>query len=236
MNLKGYLPSKESATGRSAAPTDEAVCSREDTTVVRSLKRLDSRLRNDYSFRMTKRDSILEAALALFEERTYGSTPMPLVAERAGVGAGTIYRYFPSKEALANAIYRKGKEQMRRYLVDAVPGGLEPRDEFSCWWQQLFQFSTDHPAALAFLETHHHAPYLDEESKVAGAPIDLAAADLVTRGQAAGAVRQGPPAELIAMVFGAFVGLVRAARDGHVTLDDALRKRTEDAIWGLLAP
>lgn len=37
------------------------------------------------------------------------------------------------------------------------------------------------------------------------------------------------------MVFGAFVGLVRAARDGYVTLDDSMRVRTEEAIWGLLA-
>lgn len=185
---------------------------------------------------MSKRDDVLEAALELFEERTYGSTPMPLVAERAGVGAGTIYRYFPSKEALANAIYRDGKEQMRRYLVDRIPAGLDPRDEFSHWWRQLFAFAADHPAAFAFVETHHHAPYLDAESKAAGAPVDLAAVQLARRGQASGVIREGPPGELIAMVFGAFVGLVRAAREGYVTLDDALRTRTEAAIWGLLAP
>ncbi len=185
---------------------------------------------------MSKRDDVLEAALDLFEERTYGATPMPLIAERAGVGAGTIYRYFPSKEALANAIYRDGKEQMRRYLVDAIPDGLAPREEFGYWWQQLFAFASDHPAAFAFLETHYHAPYLDEATRAVGAPIDLAAAQLVARAQAAGVVRKGPSTELLAMVFGAFVGLVRAQRDGYLTLDAALAARTEEAIWGLLAP
>ncbi len=185
---------------------------------------------------MSRRDAVLEAALELFEERTYGSTPMPLIAQRAGVGAGTIYRYFPSKESLANAIYRDGKEQMRRYLVDGIPAGLDPRTEFGHWWRQLFAFASDHPAAFVFIETHHHAPYLDAESKAVGAPVDRAAFGLVARAQAAGVVREGPATELIAMVFGAFVGLVRAAREGHVTLDDALRARTEIAIWGLLAP
>lgn len=192
--------------------------------------------RSDYSFRMGKRDAVLEAALELFEERTYGSTPMPMVARRAGVGAGTIYRYFPSKEALANAIYRDGKEQMSRYLVEGIPAGLDPRAEFSHWWRQLFAFARDHPAAFAFIETHHHAPYLDVESKAAGVPVDVAAVEFAVRGQAAGVIREGPAAELIAMVFGAFVGLVRGAREGHVTLDDDLRERTETAIWGLLAP
>ncbi len=185
---------------------------------------------------MSKRGLVMEAALALFEERTYGATPMPLVAERAGVGSGTIYRYFPSKDALANAIYREGKEEMRRYLVDDAPVGLDPRAEFSYWWQQLFAFVREHPAAFAFIETHHHAPYLDAESKAVGVPVDRAAVALAARGQAAGVIRPAPPEELIAMVFGAFVGLVRAAREGYVTLDDTLRARTEETIWGLLAP
>ncbi len=185
---------------------------------------------------MSKRTDVLDAALELFEERTYGATPMPLIAERAGVGAGTIYRHFPSKEALANTIYREGKQAMARYLVDDIPEGLEPRAEFAHWWRQLFAFAHDHPAAFAFIETHHHAPYLDAESKAAGAPADLAAVALATRGQAAGVMREGPPGELIAMVFGAFVGLVRGAREGYVALDDGLRARTEEAIWGLLAP
>lgn len=185
---------------------------------------------------MSKRAAVLEAALELFEERTYGTTPMPMVAERAGVGAGTIYRYFPSKEALANAIYRDGKEEMRRYLLDDTPSGLDPRAEFSHMWRQLFAFARDHPAAFAFLETHCHAPYLDAESRAVSAPMDLAVFELTARGQAAGVIRDAPPGELIAMVFGAFVGLVRAAREGHVALDDALRDRTEQMVWGLLAP
>jgi AcrR family transcriptional regulator len=171
---------------------------------------------------MSKRDDVLDAALQLFEERTYG--------------AGTIYRYFPSKEALANAIYRDGKEQMCRYLVDGIPAGLDPRVEFGHWWRQLFAFACDHPTAFAFLEIHHHAPYLDAESKAAGAPVDIAALQLVARAQAAGVVREAPAEELLAMVFGAFVGLVRGARDGFFALDDALCTRTEETIWGLLAP
>jgi TetR/AcrR family transcriptional regulator, repressor of fatR-cypB operon len=38
----------------------------------------------------SKRDAILDAALELFSERTFASTPMPELAQRAGVGAGTI--------------------------------------------------------------------------------------------------------------------------------------------------
>src|SRR5690606_27876447 len=52
-----------------------------------------------------KREAILHAALELFVERGFWGTAVPEIAEKAGVGAGTIYRYFESKEALVNALY-----------------------------------------------------------------------------------------------------------------------------------
>ena len=56
-----------------------------------------------------KREAITAAALELFVERGFYGTAVPEIADLAGVGAGTIYRYFESKEALVNAIYREQK-------------------------------------------------------------------------------------------------------------------------------
>src|SRR5689334_15289154 len=56
-----------------------------------------------------KREAILAAALELFVERGFYGTAVPEIAERAGVGAGTIYRYFESKETLVNELYREQK-------------------------------------------------------------------------------------------------------------------------------
>ena len=184
---------------------------------------------------VSKRDAILAAALVLFEERTYAGCAMPLVAERAAVGAGTIYRYFASKEALANALYQRWKAEMAVYLFEAVSLEAEPRAAFAYLWRQLLAFAADHPQALAFLETHQHAPYLDDDSRAASAAIDAAAAAMVGRLQSTGAVRPAPPAELIALVFGAFVGLTKAIDAGAVTFDDALITRTEHAVWHLLS-
>lgn len=182
-----------------------------------------------------KREAILAAALELFEERTYAGCAMPLVADRAGVGAGTIYRYFASKEALGNALYQRWKAEMARYLFDGGPSVDEPRAAFGHLWRQLMAFAIDHPRALAFLETHKHAPYLDEDSRVAAIAIDVAAAAFAADLQATGAVRAAPPAELIALVFGAFVGLTKAIDTGAVTVDHDFLTRTEHAVWHLLA-
>lgn len=47
---------------------------------------------------------ILDAALKLFAEKGFAATTMAELAAMAGVTAGTIYRYFPSKDALIDAV------------------------------------------------------------------------------------------------------------------------------------
>jgi AcrR family transcriptional regulator len=58
------------------------------------------------------------------------------IARRAGVGIGTLYRHFPSREAVVEAVYRREVEQ----LVDAVPRLLEASSagEALHQWMHLF--------------------------------------------------------------------------------------------------
>jgi AcrR family transcriptional regulator len=51
---------------------------------------------------------IIAAALALFAERGFAATKLEDVAARAGIGKGTIYLYFPTKEDLFRAVVRQG--------------------------------------------------------------------------------------------------------------------------------
>ncbi len=51
---------------------------------------------------------ILASALALFAAHGFAATRLEDVADRAGVSKGTIYLYFPTKEALFRAVVRKG--------------------------------------------------------------------------------------------------------------------------------
>jgi AcrR family transcriptional regulator len=51
---------------------------------------------------------ILAAALAIFAEHGFAATRLEDVARRAGVSKGTIYLYFPNKEALFRAVVRQG--------------------------------------------------------------------------------------------------------------------------------
>ncbi len=66
---------------------------------------------------------MLEAAAQVFGERGYVRTTTNHVAERAGVSIGTLYQYFPNKEALLLALAREHLDHARAEF-DAVAAEL----------------------------------------------------------------------------------------------------------------
>lgn len=178
-----------------------------------------------------RRDAILDAALELFAERGFHGTAVPLVAERAQVGAGTLYRYFDSKEALVNALYQREKALLASHLMQDFPVAVPPRQQFHAMWKRLWEFAEKHPQSGVFLELHHHAAYLDETSRQLEQEVLAPMVDFVRRGQEQQAVKALPPELLIHLVYGAFVGLAKAIWSGQLepgpsTLDDA-----EACLW-----
>ena len=59
---------------------------------------------------------ILETALEMFRENGYEQTTMRAIAEKANLSLGNAYYYFPSKEYLIQAFYRRTHEQHRRRI------------------------------------------------------------------------------------------------------------------------
>ena len=185
-----------------------------------------------------KRRTILDAALRVFADRGYHGTSVPEVADAAGIGVGTMYRYFDNKDALVNEVYRDAKLRLRAALLDGMPP-TDPYtlDQGKAWfgelWQRLAKFAVGEPDAFRFLEMQDHMPYLDAESRQLElsvlTPIWLAGTRLrETFG--------GPPIDiLIAMLWGAFVGLVKAGRLGYLKLDERAFEQAGTAAWQLIA-
>jgi AcrR family transcriptional regulator len=182
-----------------------------------------------------KRAAILEAALDLFVELGFHGTAVPAVAERAGVGAGTIYRYFESKDALVNELYREQKAAITQFVLDGLELGGEPRAVFGAVFQRMCAYVDANAKAYAFLEFHHHAAYLDAASRQAEAQIYMMAETFVRSAQQRGILRLGPPGVLLSLVHGAFVGLVRGRAEGRVGWTDAELQCAENACWDLVA-
>ena len=182
-----------------------------------------------------KREAILDAALSLFAERGFHGTPVPLIAERAKVGAGTLYRYFESKEALVNALYQRWKGEYGRALMDNQRFNLSPKALFYDIWGRMAQFARQNPKVLAFLELHHHGSYLDEKSQQAEEALLVPLRSYVRDAQKRGSLKDDCSAEvLMAVTYGAFNGLVRAALKGYLDLTHRNVSHAADCVWAAI--
>lgn len=178
-----------------------------------------------------KRAAILAAALELFVERGFHGTAVPEVADRAGVGAGTIYRYFASKEALVNALYQREKGALAVRMLKDFPVDVGAREQFRALWQRMSVYVAEQPLSFSFLELHNHASYLDDASRAVEDRIVAFAVGIVETAQRRGELRAAPPLLLIGLVLGAFVGLVRKADECGLTLEPSVWSTAEQCMW-----
>jgi AcrR family transcriptional regulator len=178
-----------------------------------------------------KREAILDAALALFVERGFHGTAVPAIAERAGVAAGTIYRYFESKEALVNELYRHLKQSLTRCVSDDFPTRASPREQFHAYWSRTLHWALEHREAFSFLEFHSHGAYLDRRSVALHRDNLRAGMHFVERAQRHKALRPLPPGLLIGLVLGALSGVLRAGWEGGLALDEATLAEAEQCCW-----
>lgn len=178
-----------------------------------------------------KREAIMTAALELFVERGFFGTAVPEIADRAGVGAGTIYRYFESKEALVNEIYREQKLQFGRIATGDFPATAPTREQFRVLWTRMAKFSIENPSSFVFLELHHHARYLDDASRAVEQRMNELFARVVIAAQARQELKAGDPRVLMGLVMGAFIGVIRNCVDRNHKLGDADWKLAEQCMW-----
>src|SRR5271168_2929022 len=77
------------------------------------------------------RNRVLEAAKEAFT-RSGAHSSLDDIAKQAGVGAGTLYRHFPTRDALLEAVYRTEVEKLaaaERKFVQAMP----PMEALRAW-------------------------------------------------------------------------------------------------------
>lgn len=185
--------------------------------------------------RADRRESILDAALQCFVERGFHGTAIPQIAEKAAIAAGTIYHYFDSKEALVNALYRHWKSTVARRVFTAFPQGAPVRQQFRVMWHEMVAFARAEPRAFAFIELHNHATYLDGESLAIDRQLKDFTAAVLQRAQLDGVVKPLDARVLMELVFGAFVGMMRAHWEGRIDLTDPVVADAEVACWDAIA-
>jgi AcrR family transcriptional regulator len=126
------------------------------------------------------RERVLEAAKAVFSAGGPDAS-LEAVARRAGVGIGTLYRHFPTRESLFEAVYRREVQQLGE-LAEQLKGEAAPVDALRRWLRSNVEFVATKKGmsaalALAVQGSSELSAYsFDRLTKAVGALLDRAVA------------------------------------------------------------
>ena len=184
--------------------------------------------------KLDKRTEITQAALDLIVERGFHGTSMAMVAEKADVGAGTIYHYFESKEALIKELYRELEEKVMVTLWEGDPVSKPIRERFIRLWTVLLKYFIAHPLYFRYMQQYHNSPYgvsLRRDKILSKTDDRDIFKNLFEVGIAQQIIKGLPLNMLSALAFGPLVALARDHILGFAILDDTSIAETVEACW-----
>jgi AcrR family transcriptional regulator len=145
------------------------------------------------------RERVLDAAKIVFNAGGPEAS-LEAVAKRAGVGIGTLYRHFPTREALFEAVYRREVQQLGD-LSDQLKSDASPVDALRRWLRSTVELVATKKgmlAALALVAYNSSELYADTFDR-----LTKAAGTLLERAVAAGEIRSDiSPEDLLRALIG----------------------------------
>ncbi len=181
-----------------------------------------------------KYKQIMLAALELFVDKGFHGTSMAMIADRAKVGAGTIYRYFESKDTLIIALFQDVEKKIQQALQKDSSDTKSIREHFLELGESLLRYLIHNPMHFSYIEQFLNSPYgvkYRHDMILGHKKENKLFLDLFEKGVEQGQLKDLPIAVLCALTFGPIASLARDHNLGLFSLDNALISQTIHACW-----
>ncbi len=181
-----------------------------------------------------KRQEIICAALNLFVEQGFHGAPMALLAERAGVGAGTIYRYFENRDILIRELFKELETEIMPFIMDGYNDKAPFRARFLHLGTRFLRYCIEYPLHFRFLEQFLNSPYgiAHRRDKLMGKEGQCNVfKELFEQGLAQQVVKDLPLSVLFSLLFGPLLAVARDHILGFIQLDDSMIDLAIEACW-----
>lgn len=178
-------------------------------------------------------ERILAAAIELFAAEGYASVAVPEIAAQAGVGLGTLYQRFSSKEALGNAVFRHCKRAWAEATLDVWPDDEPPEAQFRTYWRRICDFAECHHDMALYNERNPIGHAFDAESLALREELDRRSRAALRGWAEAGAIADLPFEVMAAMIHGPFQRILELRIEPGDRV--ALMRATGEAVWKSLA-
>ena len=169
------------------------------------------------------------AALHLFAERGADATPMPMIADRAGVAVGSLYRYYANKEELVARLYAENYARLAQELDRVQVNQASTHDKIAAMVRSICTFFDREWDLARFLLLEQHVR-LKSYGGTAN-PVDIVH-DVLAEGMCRGEARRRDGMVATALVIGPVIQAATFRTYGRLTgpLSDAADDISQ-GIW-----
>lgn len=178
-----------------------------------------------------KREAIMQAAMELIAEQGFHGTPTSQIASKAGIGVGTIYRYFKDKDELIEAIH----EEVHEMFADTFAASYNPqkpvRENYLATFSALVRLFIAHPFEIKFMEQYYNSPYGIAKKRAAEVECDKPLFAFFEQGKQQQVIKDLPFEILMGLSFGPLLFLVRDHLNGFIVLDDQTTTSVVESTW-----
>ncbi len=182
---------------------------------------------------MNTSDRILEVALQSFGTSGIDATSLDALARELGVTKQAILYWYPSKEALLDAVIDFCADELQRRFARALEDDATGFDRLEIVVRTAFRLAARHPAMLGLMrEVNRIGPPTSTRLTGAVTPLLVAAAAWLESEMAAGRLRRHDPKLLVLMAYSSVTGLateieVLRALGEEPTLASLVRRRDQ---------
>lgn len=174
---------------------------------------------------------IYKATLVLVKQHGLTGLTMAAIGKEAGIGMGTLYTYFASKEALINALFTALKARH----TERIFAELDPQEAYWLSFRKVFlnylKNRIEHHEEHFFVEQAHGSHFLDPEARALGDAAYTALFALLDQGKAQHLIKPIPNPLLAAQLVGASNEFANLVIDGHAELDQTFVDAAFTLCW-----
>jgi AcrR family transcriptional regulator len=149
-----------------------------------------------------KLEAIAQAAYACVLERGLRALTLSEIARAAGLATSTLYVYFPSKQALLDALYERAKTETFAQLMLGDAADLPLKARLRRIWLNMLDARLQNPAQMVFMEQYASSEFMSEHNRALGARLAGVYNTLLEAGQRDETLKAVPLPLLIGSILG----------------------------------
>ncbi|WP_213194736.1 TetR/AcrR family transcriptional regulator [Desulfuromonas sp. AOP6] len=176
----------------------------------------------------TTRALILDTALGLFSRTGYFNTSVQDIRKEADISIGSIYHHFPSKEAIAKAIYHDLLAQMEEAMRNILATHASAYERCRAAVALLLSMADSQPAAMEFILNARHREFMSDGVPICSSSPFALMKQMVQEGMEQGEIALMDPLVAATSLFGGPIRMIYLRLDGLI---DGEVSRHLEPVW-----